>query len=64
MKGTPQHCVQHSAVPLQGQAYVEAGATAKDNVDPIVSNIIITGTVNNMVVSLQRSCICLDLPLF
>ena len=40
---------------------MEAGATAKDNVDPIVSNIIITGTVNNMVVSLQRSCLCLDL---
>ena len=59
---TPQRCVPHSVVPLQGQAYVDSGATAKDNVDPIVSNIIITGAVNNMVVSLQQSCQTLDLP--
>ena len=60
-KGSRQLHVQCPAVPLQGQAYVEAGATAKDNVDPIVSNIIITGTVNNMMVSLQPSCLCLEL---
>ncbi len=47
---------------FQGQAYVEAGATAKDNADPVVSNVIITGTVNNMVVSLQVSWLCLNLP--